>query len=136
VRLMKFFGGAIQWNVSFTKGAHDWEVEAFASFYMVLYLARLTREGEYKLWWVPSKKRLFAVKFFYSVMGCHDGVCLSWKSVWRTKVPLRVTFFGWSAALGKILIVDNLCKRHVIMVDWYCLCKRDGEVRGPSSALL
>jgi hypothetical protein len=48
------------------------------------------------MWWVPSKKGLFGVKFFYSVMGCHDGVRFLWKSVWRTKVPLKVAFFGWS----------------------------------------
>jgi hypothetical protein len=29
--------------------------------------------------------------------------------------------------LGKILIVDNLWKRHVIIVDRCCLCKRNGE---------
>jgi hypothetical protein len=36
------------------------------------------------------------VKSFYSVMDCHNGLWFPWKSVWRTKVPLRVassTFF-------------------------------------------
>jgi len=36
-------------------------------------------------------------------------------------------FFAWSTALGKILTLDNLKKRHVIMVDRCCLCKRNGE---------
>jgi hypothetical protein len=36
-------------------------------------------------------------------------------------------FFAWSAALGKILTVDNFRKRHIIIVDRCCLCKRDGE---------
>jgi hypothetical protein len=47
--------------------------------------------------------------------------------VWRTQAPLRAAFFAWSAALGKILTVDNLRKRHIIIVDRCCLCKRDGE---------
>jgi len=38
-----------------------------------------------------------------------------------------VTFFGCSAALRKILTIDNFQKRHVIVVDWCCMCKRSGE---------
>lgn len=31
-------------------------------------------------------------------------------------------------ALGKkILILENLRKRHVIVVDWCCICKRSGK---------
>jgi len=47
---VEFSGGDIQWNVSFTRASHDWEMEAFASFFMVLYLARARQEGEDKLW--------------------------------------------------------------------------------------
>jgi hypothetical protein len=81
-------------------------------------LARVRWVGEDKLWWDPSKKGLFGVKSFYSVMGCHDCVCFPRKSVWRTKVPLRVAFLVWSVALGKILTMDNLRKLHVIVVYW------------------
>jgi hypothetical protein len=31
------------------------------------------------------------------------------------------------AALGKIMTLDKLKKRNVIMVDWCCMCKRSGE---------
>jgi hypothetical protein len=75
---VEFSGGAIQWNVSFSRATHDWEVEAFASFSRVLYLARMRRKMEDKPWWVPSKRGLFGVKSFYSVMGCHDGFCYPW----------------------------------------------------------
>jgi hypothetical protein len=40
---MEISGGVIQGNVRIDKTAHDWEVEAFASFFMVLYLARMKR---------------------------------------------------------------------------------------------
>lgn len=30
-------------------------------------------------------------------------------------------------ALGKILSLDNLRKRNTIVVDWCCICKRNGE---------
>jgi hypothetical protein len=36
-------------------------------------------------------------------------------------------FFAWSVVVGKILTIDNLRKRHVIMVDRCCMCKRNGE---------
>jgi hypothetical protein len=29
--------------------------------------------------------------------------------------------------LGKILILDNLRKRNIIVLDWCCMCKRIGE---------
>jgi hypothetical protein len=38
-----------------------------------------------------------------------------------------VVFFAWSAVLCKILTVDNLRKRYIIIVDRCCLCKRNGE---------
>uniref|UniRef100_A0A7N2KVQ8 Reverse transcriptase zinc-binding domain-containing protein n=1 Tax=Quercus lobata TaxID=97700 RepID=A0A7N2KVQ8_QUELO len=34
-----------------------------------------------------------------------------WKSIWKQKIPSRVAFFVWSAALGKCLTIDNLRKR-------------------------
>ena len=50
-----------------------------------------------------------------------------WKGIWKAKVPPRVAFFSWTAALGKLLTIDNLRKRHLILVDWCCMCKRRGE---------
>jgi hypothetical protein len=44
-------------------------------------------------------------------------------------VPLRLLFFfffAWSAALGKILTLDNLRKMHVVVVDW-CVCAKGME---------
>jgi len=36
---------------------------------------------------------------------------------------LIVAFFCWSATLEKILIMDKLLKRCIIVVDWCCMCK-------------
>jgi hypothetical protein len=41
VTLVEFLGGVIQWNVSFTKAAHNWDVKVFASFFEVLHLVRV-----------------------------------------------------------------------------------------------
>ena len=29
--------------------------------------------------------------------------------------------------MGKILTADNLRRRRIILVSWYCMCKADGE---------
>jgi hypothetical protein len=47
--------------------------------------------------------------------------------VWQTQAPSKSIFFAWSTALCKILTMDNLRKRHIIVVDRCCLSKRDGE---------
>jgi hypothetical protein len=44
----------------------------------------------------PIQKRLFGVQSSYNAMGCNDGFR-------RTKVPLKVAFFVWPAALGRSL---------------------------------
>jgi len=123
---MEVLGGSIQWNVSFVREAHDWEVGVFASFYHVLHLATVSRDRADRLRY-PSKKGVFKVKsYFSSLAGC-EGSRFPWKSVWRTQAPPRAAFFAWSAALGKILTADNLRKRKIIIVDRCYLCKRDGE---------
>jgi hypothetical protein len=92
-----------------------------------LYSIRLKQDGVDKLCWNPSKKGLFDVRSFYNVLIPHDNTHFPWRCIWRSKAPLRVAFFAWSAALGKILTLDNLRKRHIIVVDWCCLCKKSGE---------
>jgi hypothetical protein len=55
--------------------------------------ARVKEKSEDKLWWIPSKRRLFKVKSFYSSLTCTEGSHFPSKSVWRTRVPLRAAFF-------------------------------------------
>ena len=72
----------------------------FFSFFKVLYLGRVRWEGEQVLVG-PFQKRFVCYQILYSVLA---------KSVWRTKVPLRGTFFVWTTTLGKMLTIDNLRK--------------------------
>jgi len=124
---LKFSSGSTQWNVSFVRAAYDCEMDVFASFFRVLYSIRVGWEGENKFWWVPSKRGVFVVRSFYNVLARNDGLRFPWKSVWWTKVSLRAAFFAWLAALWKIVTIDKLKKQHVIVVDWCCMCKKNGE---------
>ena len=45
----------------------------------------------------------------------------------RVKAPSRVAFFAWTAAMGKIFTIDNLCRIGIIILDLCCTFKQDGE---------
>jgi hypothetical protein len=46
---------------------------------------------------------MFDVSSFDRILACKDGFLFPWKSIWRTKVPLRVAFFAWSMILERFL---------------------------------
>jgi hypothetical protein len=80
--------------------------------------------GEDKLCWKPARRRGFEVRCYYHNListeiiknkKSTDEMTFPWKSIWRTKVPPRVDFFLWSAALAKILKI-NTCDRLVLYV--------------------
>jgi hypothetical protein len=62
-----------QWNVSFTREAHNREGGVFDSFPQVLHSVTVRRGSEDKLWWVSSKRGLFKVKSFYCSLACSEG---------------------------------------------------------------
>ena len=50
------------------------------------------------------------------------------KACGSLKYLLGSYFFVWVASLGKNLTAENLRKRNIILVNWCCLCKGDGEI--------
>jgi hypothetical protein len=46
----------------------------------------------------------------------------SWRNIWQNKVPLSVVLFAWLAELWTILVMDNIRKQHIIVIDWCCMC--------------
>ena len=51
------------------------------------------------------------------------------------KVPTKFSFFIWIAALRKIFTLDNLRRWKLVVVDWCCMCKRNGETWSLTSTL-
>lgn len=45
----------------------------------------------------------------------------------KVSAPPRVSFFSWFVTLGKTLIINNLWKRGIVIVDCCFMCKRHGE---------
>ena len=72
------------------------------------------------------KKRTMCLDYYNLLMGSND-YCFPWKSIWKQKIPSRVAFFVWTAALGKFLTIDNLRKMKVWILDWCYMCKCNGE---------
>uniref|UniRef100_A0A2N9HBH8 Reverse transcriptase zinc-binding domain-containing protein n=1 Tax=Fagus sylvatica TaxID=28930 RepID=A0A2N9HBH8_FAGSY len=112
---------------TFTRLAQDWELESISSFFDLLYSANIISSEKDKMCWKPARSKGFQVKSFYTQLTSSGPGCFPWKSIWKAKVPPRVAFFVWTAALGKILTADNLRRRGMIVVSWCCMCKADGE---------
>jgi hypothetical protein len=53
------------------------------------------------------------VKSYYQVMVNPAPIIGPWKS----KAPPRVAFFVWTAVLGKILTLNNLRKKNIIVME-------------------
>jgi hypothetical protein len=118
--------GSRQWNISFMRSLNDWEVDDLASLYSLMYSYNLGG-GADKIWWVPNKKGKFEVKSFYFILNSFIIFTFPWKSIWRTKAPPRAAFFVWSVALDKILTLDNLKRRNIVLVNRCGMCKKEDE---------
>ena len=98
-----------------------------SSFMDVLYQSDVKGCGQDKVWWQGSIGKGFQVKLFYKALLPSNGLSVPWKSIWKTKVPPRVSFFVWIATMDRILTMQNLRRRHVMVIDWCYMCKGSGE---------
>ena len=97
-------------------------------FFSLLHSSGTSRVQHDSLKWRSNNHKLCIVKAFYSILTTQfDITPFPWKNIWRSRVPSKVTFFVWSAALGKILTTDNLKKKGCVVLDWYYMCKKNGE---------
>ena len=118
---MAIVDGAIHWNVMFIRQVHDWELKEVSRFFELLYSQQIRHGGVDKISWIPSKRKIFEVKSYHKVTANSKLVDGPWKMIWKSKTPLRVAFFVWSAVLGKILTLDNLRKKNIIVTEWCCV---------------
>ena len=100
------------WGSTF-RGVHARDLEATSDFMETIYGSPIRGLGEDKMYWIPSKDKGFLVSDYYRILVGTTFYGFPWKSIWKQKIPSRVAFFVWNAALGKCLMIDNLRKRKV-----------------------
>uniref|UniRef100_A0A2N9HT72 Reverse transcriptase zinc-binding domain-containing protein n=1 Tax=Fagus sylvatica TaxID=28930 RepID=A0A2N9HT72_FAGSY len=125
-----FRGEDAHWEVNFTRTVQDWEIGTISSFLELLYSTTIKRNEEDRMCWRPSLTKGFHVKSYYQVLSSPGDGLFPWKSIWKVKVPPRVAFFSWTAALWKILTADNLRRRGLIL---YGMPSEVGGLEGHSS---
>ncbi|XP_042983287.1 uncharacterized protein LOC122312690 [Carya illinoinensis] len=116
------------WNINLTREAHDWEVGMLVDFFNLLHNISLAVTTEDTLVWRPSRKGKFSIGSFYETLTAQPSSNFSLKSIWRNKALPKAAFFVWIAAFEKVLTIDNLRRRGLIIVDRCCLCKNSGEI--------
>ncbi|GMP86824.1 hypothetical protein CsSME_00039460 [Camellia sinensis var. sinensis] len=117
------------WNVHFRRDVQDWELDQLVDLLGFLFSVKDGRDREDSLVWDCSRsKGVFSVFSFYGMLEGRSGVVFPWKSIWATGSPSKVAFFVWTAALGKILTIDNLIRREHVLANWCCTCCRDGKM--------
>ena len=73
-----------------------------------IYSGLMRSNAANQLYLKPSSKQIFYVWSYYRVLHSNTQLSFPWNTIWKPKVPIKVSFFLWSAALGRILTMDNL----------------------------
>ena len=118
--LLQFNNGVKHWDLHFSRSVQVWELDSLDWFMDLIYSSSVIVRGDDMMCWKPNKSRGLEV-------GGSNSIHFPWKIIWRSKIPPRVAFFSWSAALGRILTTDNLWKRGINLIDWCVMCKQNGE---------
>jgi hypothetical protein len=119
---------SIHWELDFSHPVQDLDLESIISFLDLLYSSSGNERGVDRLCWQRSTLKGFAVRSLYKALLLCEGRGVPWKVIWKPKVPPQVVVFVWTAVMGRILTIDNLRRRTILVVDWCCMCKRSGEL--------
>lgn len=113
-KVMQLSNGVIRWDVCFSRPVQDWELELLVSFMELIYSRLVRGAGFDNLCWKSARNRGFEVPGYYHAQLLSNDMVFPWKAVWCSKVPPRVAFFTWTAALWKILTIGNLRRRDIL----------------------
>jgi hypothetical protein len=111
----------------FIRDAQDQEIESLDSFLTLLYSVNPLPGVMDSMVWTTSSPHGFVVKSYYTMLHSSEHSSFPKKSIWKVKGPLRIAFFLWATALGRILTIDNLKMQGFQLINRCCLCKKNDE---------
>ena len=97
---MRCANGRISWDLQFRRLVNDQESHSLDSFLVLIYSTKVWGVGSNKFCWKPASSRGLKVSGYYQSLSPSRVISSPWKMVWQLKVPPRVAFFSWTAALG------------------------------------
>ena len=115
------------WDVHFIRRPNDWEMGGVDDFLRTLGSNLPPTENGDHMQWKLTKNGDFDVQSFYNKLRRPLPIIFPWKGVWNVKAPRHVSFFVWIAVWDKIPIGDNLRGKGMDFVDWYIMCRCNGE---------
>ena len=59
---------------------------------------------EEKLLLKENKDGCFSVKLFYKVLNRSNSVMFTFRSIWNSCIPTKVSFFSWKASWGNAYV--------------------------------
>ncbi|RVW20280.1 putative ribonuclease H protein [Vitis vinifera] len=87
------------WNLRFSRGFNDWELNMVDELLQILRSQRITLEEDLALW-KGGKNGKFEVKEAYELLISHSTLIFPKKGIWVENVPSKLAFFAWEATWG------------------------------------
>ena len=115
------------WTPLFARVFNDWEIEMVELLLHKIQVFRVQREEEDRVIWTASNDGTFSIKSLCSILERGGSSMFPSKSIWRIRVPPKVTFFSWEASWGKVLTLEQLQRREFSLANKCFLCLSEVE---------
>ena len=125
--ILRVHNDTTHWDLTFTRYVQDWECDTLMNLFEILYAKARIGNVVDTMCWGAAKSKCFTVGSYYRALSGMHHVSFPWKIIWKSRALPRVAFFVWTAALERILTIDNLRRRKVMVLDWCCMCKNGAE---------
>lgn len=116
------------WNLPPKRNLNYWEVEQMGILLEMLDQYCLgDREVEDEQLWTYDSEQGFSVKSMYLASLTPASDPFPNKFIWNHLVSSKVSFLLWELWRDKAPTIDNLIRRGLIMPNWCCSYKADGD---------
>ncbi|KAH1217474.1 putative ribonuclease H protein [Glycine max] len=126
-----FVEGRWEWKLSWRRDFFDHEIQMVADLLAEIDSAHLNQSNRDILWWKPDPNGLFSTRTAYKVLQeTHHSISQDnvLNTMWKLKIPPKVSAFSWRLLKNRLPSRDNLRKRQVTMPSYSCpLCDHEEE---------